>query len=288
MALIVFLIMHRDDSLPSSPPVNTHTDGSMAGARQLKELTALITGGGRGIGRAIALAFAAEGADVAVAARTEPEIEEVAARCRDLGSDALAVRLDVTDQSSCTASVDQCLGAWGRINVLVNNAGSAVSSKFVEIDDQLWRHTLDVDLTGPFYMIRAVLPSMLRRADGVVITISSIAGKVGAPYIAPYSAAKHGVIGLMRSLAAEYPRSGVTFNCVCPAYVDTPMTERAVRNIMHRTGRSRDAALGALITPQGRLIRPEEVAAMCVLLAGPSGRSINGQAFNVDGGSVQW
>jgi NAD(P)-dependent dehydrogenase (short-subunit alcohol dehydrogenase family) len=222
-----------------------------------------------------------------VAARTITEIEEVASECRRAGGTAIAVHLDVTDAVGCAVAVESCTAEWGQLDVLVNNAGTAQSAKFTEIDDELWRRTLDVDLTGPFQMTRAALPAMLARSSGSVITISSIAGKVGAPYIAAYAAAKHGVLGLTRSLAAEYARSGITFNCVCPAYVDTPLTHRSIEFIMERTKRSRDEALHALLTPQGRLIRPDEVAAVCVLLASPEGRSINGQAINVDGGTVQ-
>jgi len=249
--------------------------------------TVLITGGGRGIGRAIALAFAREGARVAVAARTAPEVEEVAEACRSANAQALALQLDVTDRTSCENAVARCEAEWGRVDVLINNAGMANSEKFTDIDDALWSRTLAVNLTGPFYMTRAALPGMLKRGDGSVIAVSSIAAKRGAPYIAPYCASKHGLLGMMRSLAAEYPRSGVTFNCVCPAYVNTPMTQGAVVNIMERTGRSREEALRALLTPQGRLVEPGEVAAVCILLAGPMGRSINGQAVNVDGGTVQ-
>ena len=249
--------------------------------------SALITGAGRGIGRAIALAFAREGAAVAVAARTRSEIEGVAAECRALGADALAHPLDVTDPVACEQAVACCRERWGKVSLLVSNAGIASSRKFTEIDDDEWDGILQVNLTGAFYLIRAALPGMLEEGTGRVIAISSIAGRVGAPYIAPYTAAKHGLIGLVRSLAAEFPRSGVTFNCVCPAYVDTPMTQLAVENIVARTGRSREEALDALLTPQGRLIEPDEVAAVCLLLAGPRGRSITGQAINVDGGQVQ-
>lgn len=255
--------------------------GTLAG------LTALITGGGRGIGRAIALAFVGEGASVAVAARTVQEIEAVATECRQFG-DAFAIPLDVTDGSSCQRAVSACLERWGHLDILVNNAGIATSSKFVEIDDASWERTLAVDLTGPFYLMRAAIPHMLERGTGAVIAINSIAGKQGAPYIAAYCAAKHGLVGLMRSLSAEFARSGVTFNCICPAYVDTPMTQEAIQNIVQATGRTRERALSALLTPQGRLIQPEEIAALCVLLAGPEGRSINGQAINIDGGQVQW
>jgi NAD(P)-dependent dehydrogenase (short-subunit alcohol dehydrogenase family) len=257
------------------------------GTGDLEGQTALVTGGGRGIGKAIAIAFARAGARVAVAARTRDEIEAVAEACRECAGDATAVVLDVTDPTSCDSAVIACLETWGNLDVLVNNAGVATAQKFTDISDEIWAHTLSVDLTGPFRMIQSALPGMLERNRGTVITIASIAGKAGAPYIAPYNAAKHGVLGLMRSLAAEYSRTGITFNSVCPAYVDTPMTELAVQHIMRMTRRSREAALSALLTPQGRLVQPEEVAAVCVLLAGQYGRSITGQAINVDGGTVQ-
>jgi NAD(P)-dependent dehydrogenase (short-subunit alcohol dehydrogenase family) len=248
---------------------------------------ALITGGGRGIGRAVALAFARAGVAVAVAARSVDEIEEVAGQCRAIGVPAVALPLDVTDSAACSRQVDRCREALGRIDILVNNAGVARSSKFLDTPDDLWQRTLDVDLTAAFRITRAVLPEMLSRSSGSVIAVASIAGRVGAPYIAAYAAAKHGLVGLMRSLAAEYAGTGVTFNSVCPAYVDTPMTEAAIRTIMERTGRTRDESLRLLVTPQGRLIQPEEVASMCVYLASPDARSITGQAINIDGGAVQ-
>lgn len=271
-----------DPSPPNPLPLKGGGGASLIGR------VALVTGGGRGIGRAIALAFAREGALVAVAARTRAELEGVAEECRELGSSALAVPLDVAESTSCESAVRACVQEWGRVDILVNNAGIASSQKFTDIDDETWERTLRVDLTGAFFMTRAALPGMLEHRQGTVIAIASIAAKVGGPYIAPYTAAKHGLLGMMRSLAAEYARSGVTFNCVCPAYADTPMTEHAVARISETTGRSRDQALKALLTPQGRLIEPEEVAAVCILLAGPFGRSINGQAINIDGGQVQY
>jgi NAD(P)-dependent dehydrogenase (short-subunit alcohol dehydrogenase family) len=245
---------------------------------------ALVTGGGRGIGRAIALAFAAQGARVAVAARTRSEIESVAAEC---GSEAMALVLDVTDATACRRAVESCLERWGALDVLVNNAGIAAGRKFIDIDEEAWRKTMAVDLDGAFYVTRAALPSMLERGRGTVLAVASTAGKTGVAYASDYSAAKHGLIGLMRSLATEYARRGVTFNCVCPGYVDTPLTEQAVANVMARTGRSREQALQPLLTPQGRLVTPEEVAAACVFLASDAACGINGQAINVDGGQVQ-
>ena len=251
---------------------------------RLEGMTALVTGGGRGIGRAVALAFAAEGARVAVAARTVAEIEAVAAEC---GGGAVAIPLDVTDEAACEAAVADARRRLGGLEVLVNNAGIATSRKFTELDTTSWRRVLAVDLDGPFFLTRAALPPMLEQGSGAVIAIASVAARVGMPYVAAYTAAKHGLLGMMRSLAAEHVRRGVTFNCVCPGYVDTPMTEESVANIIARTGRSREQALEPLLTPQGRLVSPEEVAAVCVLLASREGRGITGQAINVDGGFLQ-
>jgi NAD(P)-dependent dehydrogenase (short-subunit alcohol dehydrogenase family) len=257
-------------------------------AGRLAGEVALVTGGGRGIGRAVALALAAEGANVAVAARTRAEIDAVATQCRESGIDALAIKLDITHSISCLDAVAACERELGSIGILVHSAGIATSQKFTEIDEETWNRTLEVDLTGAFHVMRAVLPHMLERGHGRVIAISSIAGRLGGAYVTPYSVAKHGLIGLMRSLASEYPRSGVTFNSVCPSYVEgTSLTDLAVKNTIEKTGRSREQAVAALRNPQGGFVRSEEVAALCLLLAGPEGRSINGQAINVDGGTVQ-
>ena len=252
--------------------------------RALEGRAALVTGGGRGIGRSIALAFAREGARVAVAARTAAEIEAVAREC---GPDAIAIPLDVTDETACAAAVARAEDELGGLDVLVNNAGIATSHKFTDVDTAAWRRIMAVDLDAPFFLTRAAVPGMLSRGAGAVIAVASISSKIGAPYISAYTAAKHGLLGLMRALAAEYAAKGLTFNCVCPGYVDTPMTEASLANIMARTGRTREHALAPLLTPQGRLVAPDEVAAVCVLLASDAGRGINGAAVNVDGGQVQ-
>ncbi len=246
--------------------------------------SALISGGGRGIGRAVALAFAAEGARVAVAARTRRQVEAVAAEC---GAGALVLELDVTDEASCRCAVEAVERELGGLEVLVNSAGIGTSQKFTELDAATWRQVLAVNLDGPFHLIRAAVPGMLARGSGTVISIASVAARRGAPYVAAYTASKHGLLGLTRALAAEYARSGLTFNCVCPGFVDTPMTEATVANIVARTGRTREQALATLVTPQGRLVRPEEVAAVCVLVASDAGRAINGAAIDVDGGQLQ-
>jgi NAD(P)-dependent dehydrogenase (short-subunit alcohol dehydrogenase family) len=244
----------------------------------------LVTGAGQGIGRSIALAFAMAGARVAVTGRTRPKIEHVAGEC---GGDAAAITLDVSAESSCQRAVSECLDRLGPVDVLVNSAGIAKSAKFTATDTGLWRQIMTVDVDGPFWLTRAVLPAMLERDHGTVISIGSVASRVGLPYVAAYTAAKHALLGLTRALSAEYARTGITFNCVCPHYTDTPLAAETVRNIVARTGRGEEEALAHLLSPQGRLIDPADVAALCLFLASPAGRSITGQAINIDGGTHQ-
>ena len=259
---------------------------------RLADRTAFITGGGRGIGRAVALAFAREGARVFVVARTEAEVGRVAAEVNaDFGGAAGHAACDVADPRSVEGAFAAAREFFGAgIDVLVNNAGVADSSKFAETSDEFWRRHLDINLTGTFYCMRAALPSMVEKGWGRVINVASVAGKTGAPYVAAYTASKHGVLGLTRSVALEVARTGVTVNAVCPGYVDTDMTTRAVENIRARTGRSADDALDIIkrMSPQQRLVTPEEVAALALLLVSDDGRGITGQAINVDGGTVMF
>jgi len=258
----------------------------------LNNKVALVTGGGRGIGRAIALAFAREGARVAVAARTLAQVKEVADEIeRQTRTKALALVCDVSDPANVARMFSDVRdGLEHDIDILVNNAGVAESATFVNTTDELWQRHLAINLSGTFYCSRAALPAMLKNGWGRIINIASIAGKTGAPYIAAYAASKHGVMGLTRSVAVEVGASGVTVNAICPGYVDTDMVSRGIERITTRTGRSADEALDSLkqMSPQNRLVTPEEVAALALLLASEEGRGINGQGLNIDGGTVLW
>jgi len=250
----------------------------------LEGRTALVTGASKGIGRAVALAMAASGARVAVTARRAESVAEVA---RDCGHGSLPLSLEASEEESCIQVVRAAEEEFGHLDILVNNAGVAESAKFLATDTAMWHRILAVNLDGPFWITRAALPGMLTRSSGCVISIGSVASRIGLAYATPYTASKHGLLGLTRALANEFPRSGVTFNCVCPHYVDTPMTESTISRISAKTGRGFDLAREALLTPQGTLIDPMDVADLCLLLASPAGKAITGQAIQIDGGEVQ-
>ncbi|MEK7866540.1 MAG: SDR family NAD(P)-dependent oxidoreductase [Planctomycetota bacterium] len=249
---------------------------------------AIVTGGGRGIGRESALALARAGADVAVLARSEAQIAAVASEVRALGVRSLAVPCDVTRVEAVNGSVDRVRQELGRVDILVNNAGVARSAPFLRTEDALWDELLAVNLTAPFRFARAVLGGMLERGWGRIVTVASIAGKVGAAYIAAYTASKHGVIGLTRALAVEVAAKGVTVNAVCPGYVDTEMTTTNVHSMGEKTGRSEEEIRRILAdqSPQKRIYRAEEVASLVAYLASDEAGGVNGQAINLCGGAV--
>src|ERR1044071_6804250 len=215
---------------------------------RLENRIALVTGGGRGIGRAVALEFAREGARIAVVARTLEQIEAVCEEIRSsCGVEAVAIACDVSRRESVALAFSEVMERFGRgVDILVNNAGIAESAPLVRTDDELWHRHPAVNLSGTFYFMRAALPAMIERGWGRIINIASIAGKTGAPYIAAYSASKHSVLGLTRSVALEVAAKGVTVNAICPGYVDTDMTSRGIEKITQKTGISAADARAAL------------------------------------------
>jgi NAD(P)-dependent dehydrogenase (short-subunit alcohol dehydrogenase family) len=227
----------------------------------------VVTGGGKGIGAAVCARFAGE--RVVSVGRTRGEVDEVC---------------DVTDEEA----VAELFERVGAVDVLVNNAGVAESAPLARTTLADWRRQLDVNATGAFLCTRAVVPGMVERGSGRVLTVASTAGLVGARYVSAYTASKHAAVGLMRAVAAEVAGTGVTANAVCPSYVRTPMTERTLDRISEQTGRSREEALASLeaSTPLGRLLEPEEVAEAVWYLASDAAAAVNGQALVLDGGAA--
>lgn len=259
----------------------------MRDANALRDRHALVTGGGKGIGLAIARELLALGARVTITGRTAATLD--AARVT-LGVDARlhAVTGDVAEAGGVTATLDAARAAFGRIDLLINNAGEAASAAAAKTDDALWARMLAVNLTGTFRFCRAVLPEMTAAGWGRIVNVASTAGLRGYSYVAAYCAAKHGVIGLTRALALELATSGVTVNAVCPGYTETDIVRDTVDRIMRKTGRDEAAARAELVkfNPQGRLVTPEEVAEAVGWLCLPGSASVTGQAIAVAGGEV--
>jgi 3-hydroxybutyrate dehydrogenase len=247
-----------------------------------RSLHALVTGGGRGIGREVAWRLAEAGATVTVLGRDRATLDQAVAA----GAAHFAVVADVADQAAINAAVAEA--ARQPIDILIANAGIAESAPFAKSDAVLFRRMMDVNFMGVVHSIQAVLPSMRERRHGRIVAIASTAGLKGYAYVSAYAAAKHAVIGLVRSLALELAATPVTVNAVCPGFTETDLVAGSIDNIMKRTGRSHEQAVAELAkhNPQGRLVSPAEVADAVLWLCGDGASAITGQAIAVAGGEV--
>ena len=240
---------------------------------------ALVTGGGRGIGAAIARSLAGIGARVIVCGRSKADLDAIA---RDI--DGVAIACDLGNR----ADTDRMLASVGDVAVLVNNAGIAESASLERTTDDIWDRILELDVTAPFRITRAIVPSMIKAGWGRVINIASNAGVSGYGYSTAYCAAKHALVGMTRALAIDLARTNVTINALCPGWVETAMAEEAVTRIAAKTGRSADEARTSLasMSPQRRMISPEEVAHAALALIPHEARGIHGQTIVIDGGAI--
>ena len=241
---------------------------------------ALVTGGGTGIGKAIALALADAGHEVTICGRRRDTLEAVA-HPRIHG-----IVADVTDEAAVAALYAQADAARGPFDIVVANAGGTTSGPAAKVTLDDWQRTLATNLTGAFLSVRFALPGMIARGAGRIVFIASTAGLKGYSYVAPYVAAKHGVIGLMRALAAETATSGVTVNAICPGFAETDLLATSIAAITAKTGRGEAEARAALANPQGRFVTPEEIAAAVLWLASDAARSVTGQALSISGGET--
>jgi NAD(P)-dependent dehydrogenase (short-subunit alcohol dehydrogenase family) len=244
---------------------------------------ALVTGGGRGIGREVAAQFVRAGATVTVLGRHRAALDDAVAA----GAAHFAAVADVADQASIAAAIAEA-AARQPIDILVANAGSAESAPFAKSDAALFRRMMDVNFLGVVHSIQAALPSMKQRPFGRIVVIASTAGLKGYAYVSAYSAAKHAVIGLVRSLALELAQTRITVNAVCPGFTDTDLVAGSIDTIMKKTGRSREQAVAELAkhNPQGRLVTPAEVADTLLWLCGEGAGAVTGQAIVVAGGEI--
>jgi NAD(P)-dependent dehydrogenase (short-subunit alcohol dehydrogenase family) len=226
-------------------------------------LRVLVTGASRGIGEAIATQLLDAGHSVALTARTASDLEAIVAGRTNKN---LIIPADVTDAKSADAALEKIIAAWGGLDVLILNAGDGSAAPIDKTTDEVWEHSIAINLTAPFQYLRAAVPTMKEAKFGRVIVIASSAGLIGEPNVSAYTAAKHGVIGLVKAAAAELGKYGITVNAVCPSYVDTPMTKRSLEAAAARTGKDFNEVKAALEAkqPSGRFLKPSEVAAAAI------------------------
>jgi NAD(P)-dependent dehydrogenase (short-subunit alcohol dehydrogenase family) len=255
----------------------------------MKGRTAVITGGGRGVGAAVAARLAGAGASVLVASRTKSQVDEVAGRLRADGHTAHAETCDVGDAASVDRLAARAVERLGRIDILVNNAGVALAAAVHKTSLEDWNRLFTVNATGAFLCLKAFLPGMIESRWGRVVNVASIAGLTADRYIAAYAASKHALVGLTRAAAAEAAAHGVTVNAVCPGYLATDMTRESVARIVRSTGRTEAQALEAILqtTPQKRLIEADEVAEAVAYLCTDAARGVNGETLVIDGGELR-
>lgn len=246
---------------------------------------ALVTGGGQGIGAAIAHAMAAQGMRVTIVGRRISVAQAMADRNPE---HLFAAAADVTDPEQVAAALQLAESRFGAVEVLVNNAGQAQSTPFLKMDLNLWHQMLSVNLTGTMICTQAVLPAMLRSGWGRIVNIASTAGQTGYAYVTAYCAAKHGVLGLTKSLALELATKGITVNAVCPGFTETDLVRASIERVVAKTGRTHEQAMAEFVNtnPQGRLVQPEQVANAVMWLCGESADAVTGQAISVSGGEV--
>jgi len=256
----------------------------MSGPLAIEGRHALVTGGGSGVGRAVAMALAKAGVAVTICGRRKAALDGVAGKNTRIA----AIAADVTDEAAMTALYEKAEAARGPVDIVVANAGMAGSAPASRTTLDDWQRTLAVNLTGAFLTVKPALAGMAARKAGRIVFVASVAGLKGYAYVAPYAAAKHGVVGMVRSLAQEVAKKPITVNALCPGFLDTEMTERSIANIMEKTGASHDGALAALTAtnPQNRLIQPQEVSAAALWLCAPGSDGINGQAITIAGGEI--
>ena len=272
--------MTRDPD--DTSPHRRKTDAARAAGRRFVEKVALVTGASRGIGEAIARRFAAEGARVALAARDEASCQRIALEIAQSGGEAAAVGCDVTLPVSVSGAIASIAARWGKIDVLVNNAGLGGPTPLDDPDDARWNAILATNLTAVFRVTREAAPFIPR--GGRVINLSSVLGRFGVGGYAAYCASKHGVIGLTRALALELAPRKITVNALCPGWVESDMARDGFQRISGDVSAGREAA--AKMAPLGRVLPPEEIAGAAAYLASEEARNITGQAIVVDGGQV--